>query len=250
MFKVRGFVFKRSMQLNLNCERQFKALLPVLFAAYGPTLFVLGMLVVVKRQAQIPVAQLMRDPAAITGTPFYIGLLSNIGILLWCAAAAVCIFSAIALRKIAIYKELYSFLLTSGLLTSMLVFDDFLLLHESAFPNYLNIPERFVYLVYGIITLLYLVRFNKIILKTDFILLLFAFGFLGVSILIDKILPFSEFSVFVEDGAKLLGIVSWFAYFTRVCLEPIRFNILSQQEDFNRQRKSSIASIGDFHKTL
>lgn len=189
---------------------------------YGPTLFVLGMLLVLKYQAQIAIMDLMRDPAAVMETPFYIGLLSNAGVLLWWATAAVCLFSSSVLRGATHYKELRSFFQFSGLLTATLTLDDFFLLHESVFPKYFNLSEKFVYLIYGLTLLLYLYRFKKIILKTNFVLLLFAFWFFGFSVLIDKILPFSELSVFLEDGAKLLGIVSWLAYFIRTCLQSIQ----------------------------
>src|SRR4051812_13660513 len=40
------------------------------------------------------ISDMTRDPAAVTGSEIYIGILSNVGILGWAAVAAVCFFSA------------------------------------------------------------------------------------------------------------------------------------------------------------
>ncbi len=74
---------------------QFKKLLPLLFAVYTPTFLALVILVVVSLQTTgIPIAYLTRDSAAAAEAPFYAGIYSNIGILFWCSAAAICLFSA------------------------------------------------------------------------------------------------------------------------------------------------------------
>jgi hypothetical protein len=44
----------------------------------------------------VPVDELTRDPAAVMRIPYYIGLLSNWGIMLWSAAAAICPFFCLA----------------------------------------------------------------------------------------------------------------------------------------------------------
>ena len=62
-----------------------------------------------------------------------------------------------------------------------------------------------------------------------------------MSILSDNLLSSSQ-ALFGEDVAKFLGIVSWFTYFTRVCIKQVRCAILSQQANVNQQRKISIAS--------
>lgn len=199
-----------------------KALLPSLLIVYGPVSGLLGMVVGLKWWAQISVRHLMQDPTAVMKVPIYTGFISNLGVLLWCATAAICLLSATILPKIPRYQKLRAFFLFSGLLTTTLVFDDLFLLHERFFPDYLNISENFVYAAYGITTVVFLLRFRKTILKTDLIFLVLAFGWFGSSILIDKILPFSERSIFLEDGFKLLGIVSWFAYFSRTCSQELK----------------------------
>lgn len=198
---------------------QLRNLVPVMLLIYAPVLVIFMLL---KLQNRIPVASLTRDPLAIAEGHFYWGTLSNIGILLWCSTVAICLFSAWLIREIERKKEFRQFFQFSSFVTSVLLFDDFFLLHEEAFPNYLGIAENSVYLGYGIIILLYLVKCRKTILKTDFILLLLAFGFFGLSVVSDSFptvtgLLGKDGEVILEDGLKQMGIVSWFTYFARTC---------------------------------
>ena len=215
--------------INLN---RFKNLLPILLLAYIPTVVVL---IIIKLQNVISVRHLTRDPLAIVKQPFYLGIISNLGILLWCSAAAICFFTFVVLRKDFEQRIPKSFLLFSGLVTSVLLFDDFFLLHEDFFPNYLLVPEKIAYLGYGIMLSLYLIGFRKVILRTEFIPLLLAIGWFGFSVLVDsgKIpLPSSirggEGEFLLEDGSKLLGIVSWFVYYTMVCIKQVKRSRIPQ----------------------
>lgn len=216
---------------SINLTR-FKNLLPILLLAYIPTVVVL---IIINLQKVIPVTHLTRDPLAIMQQPFYLGIISNLGILLWCSAAAICFFTFAVLRKDVEQRIPKSFLLFSGLVTSVLLFDDFFLLHEDFFPNYLFMPEKIVYLGYGIMLSLYLICFRKVILKTEFIPLLLAIGWFGFSVLVDsgKIpLPSSirggEGEFLLEDGSKLLGIVSWFVYYTMVGIKQVKRSTIQQ----------------------
>lgn len=226
------------IQLKSLWHYQLKPLLPVLLKVYVLTLCPFFVLAIAGLLAGVPIQYLTQDPAAITGAPFYVGLFSNISVLFWCASAAVCFFSFLALKESVNNREFSSFCLFSGFVTTLLLLDDFFLLHESVFPKYLNIPEKLVYAGYGIIILLYLLRFRVVILKTEFLPLLLAFSFFGLSGTIDLLQQ--EFSLLraglqslLEDGIKLLGIVSWCTYFVRVCIRQIRCAILLQQANLN-----------------
>lgn len=202
------------------------------------------MVVVLKGQTQISIMELMRDPSATMEVPFYTGLVSNLGILLWSATAAICLFSSLAMRRSANHPEKTSFFLVIGLLTLALTLDDLFLLHERVFPDYLNISEKLVYIAYGLTSLVCWLKFKQLILKTDFFLLLFAVGFFGFSIVVDRLLPFSESAILIEDGAKLLGIVSWLTYFTRTCLQALRRAILPPASPAVGQANSGTSSQG------
>jgi hypothetical protein len=202
---------------------QLKALLPIILLIYAPVLI---LFVILKLQTKIPVSLLTRDPLAIVEAPFYWGAISNFGVLMWCAAVVIPWFSFRLLEQVKNNKEFNHFFLFSGCLSSILLLDDLFLLHEEVFPKYLNIPEKLVFLVYGMMILFYLIKFGKIISKTNFILIVLAFGFFGCSVVID-LLPFeawlgNEDQFLLEDSLKFLGILSWLIYFAITCAERFK----------------------------
>lgn len=164
----------------------------------------------------IAIGNLTRDPTGVAGAPLYTGFLSQIGIFFWAAAAAVCLFSVKVLPRQPDALEIKRFLVVSGLLTLVLGLDDVFLLHEKFLPNYVGVPENAVLVSYAGFVLFYLVRFYSVILETEYVLLGMALFFFGLSIIIDVTINVSiDVYIYEEDGAKLVGIVSWLAYFFR-----------------------------------
>ena len=173
-------------------------------------------------------SDLMRDPAAVAAQPFYIGLGSHVGVLLWGAAATICLFSAGVLTPGSEAGTRRSFLNASGVLTLILALDDLFLLHEEVIPRFLGIPEMVVLGSYGLLVIAYLTRYRGVIARTDHYLLRLALTFFGLSLVLDMlpalfpdsssmrdVLPpvLIDVHVLLEDGAKLFGIVSWLGYF-------------------------------------
>ncbi len=193
---------------------QLKSSLPLLIVPY---FFLLGTLIaawVISERYNILIDNLFREPAAILGFNPFLGVMSNFGVLLWAFSVAICFFVAILFMK-RDSKEIGLFLLCSSMITLMLLVDDFCLLHERVFPRYLHIPEMVVYLAYILAMLLYFLRFAKVILNTDYSILLLACAFLALSIGSDLILPQTGIAVLIEDGLKLFGIATWLIYFSR-----------------------------------
>jgi hypothetical protein len=184
---------------------------------YIPAVACLLVTALVSYFGEIPIAHLTRDPSAITESSPLHGILSNIGVLLWCAAASICYFSCKLIRSARGTNEIFRFLFFGGTLTVILLLDDFFMLHDWFFPEYLNVYEKKVFAVYGILLLAYFVRFRRMIMETNFVLLLLALVFFALSILIDR-LPqsFLPMHHIFEDGAKFLGIISWLGYFFNV----------------------------------
>lgn len=208
---------------------QVKTLVPLLLAIYIPTLVTLVVLVIVNIITGIPVRYFMIDPVSEFAAPMYLGLVSNLGVLLWCSTAAVCLFSGGMSLNVSKDREVSLFMLCSGLITSMLLFDDLFLLHEEVLPDHLFIPQKLVFAAYAGLTLTYLFRFKRMILNTEYTLLLLAFGFFGLSVFVDLFVTPEEFLIagyhgrhLIEDGLKLFGIVTWSAYFIRVCIQKVR----------------------------
>lgn len=168
----------------------------------------------------LPFGDLTRDPAGINETPVYVGFLSNIGILLWAAAAAVCLF-AVRLLGPGSHPVARRFLLASGAFTLLLTADDLFLLHERVVPNLLGVSELASMAVYGLLGGAYLAFFLPVIRRTRKVLLVLAIVFFGLSIAVDLFHPPVPAYLLVEDGAKLVGIAAWLAYLTRAAQDLV-----------------------------
>jgi hypothetical protein len=199
---------------------QLRRLQPWLFIAYTPVLAILVAVAIVSAVSGIPPGKFTRDPAALMDAHPLLGAISNLGIMLWSAAAAIVLFTAGVLRRKAWDRELIGYLVASGAITLLLGFDDLFMLHEELLPRYFHAPETLVYLVYIALVLSWLVRFRELILHTDYLLLAAALGFFTVSVAMDRFpdawLITWPYLFLIEDGFKLIGIVSWLAYFVSV----------------------------------
>lgn len=194
----------------------------------------------------IPIEIFTRDPAVIatseTIIPFiddyhnpFLGIISQIGILFWCISASLCLFCSVIIvqKKSSWYNYAY-FLRFFGLITLILLLDDLFLLHESIFPQILKTPEELIYFCYVVTVIIGLIKYKKIILQTNWIVFLLSLIFFSFSMIIDKINFFTYsvgLTILLEDGFKLLGIVSWLCYFGFFCLETMKKLILAQKNN-------------------
>ena len=193
--------------------------LPWLIAAtYALVVLMLIGAAVVSVLMDRPVYVFISDIAAISEvSPFY-GVISTVGILFWCASAAICFFSSLLIRREKLSLNFVWFFLISGIFTMILMLDDLFMLHEHIIPKFLRIPQRAILAGYPILAVLYLIRFRATIVQTYYEILLLAFGFLAISVVLDVIPNFlADWRPLFEDGAKLLGIVSWFVYLSSAC---------------------------------
>ncbi len=200
---------------------QFKTTGPILAVVYIILLSVLISIAIISIKFDITVDLFTRDPAALFDASPFIGVISNIGILFWCSTATVCFFSS-TLQVTHGSKIVAKFLIYSGLLTSLLLFDDLFMLHETVFPDILHIPEKVVYLVYLVLVISYFIKFRDSILQTEYVVLFLACTFFGLSVISDVLLPQEGMEFLIEDGFKLFGIVTWFIYFSRTCYKVMR----------------------------
>jgi len=222
---------------------QRRALLSTLLWAWLPSALVLAVVVVISRSSGIRIDFFLRDPTAISGRPFFFGLISNLGILLWAATAAICLFSYAVLSRYSRDSELAKFLLGAGIGTTILCLSDLFRIHETVFPDYFGIREEIVFGVYGLLMVLYLLRFRAVILRTEYFILATSFILFGLSVEYDILTPgavvissitgISRFNFFLEDAPKLIGISTWLIYFSRVAAKTF------QQEFSNVQHRAS-----------
>ena len=119
------------------------------------------------------------------------------------------------------------YLLFSGLLTLVLMLDDLFLFHEQVLPIYLSVPKPVVIAAYLLIVPLHFVVFRRELIKSEAYPLIWACGFFAISLFFDLVpseyLPFiwRLKNYVVEDGAKLLGILAWFVYFSRLSMTAL-----------------------------
>jgi hypothetical protein len=189
---------------------------------------------------QVDMRTLTSDVATVAGVHPLSGFLSNLGILLWCATASICIFAAMILGSVK-REEVFWFLLSSALLSAYLLFDDLFMFHEDLAHRYLGLSEKIVFICLGIVTFAYLIRFSRLILRMNFSVLLLALGFLGTAALVEVTIELwlierlAQWEYFLEDGFKWMGIVCWCSYYVHTSYQFL-CQFLFPDNQFSRKR--------------
>jgi hypothetical protein len=200
---------------------------------------------------QIPFSHFSRDILAVLQAKdrLYIGLFSNIGGFFWAASFGVCLFSYFLWRNIYPNQHRATFFLWGAFFTVILYTDDMFLMHDAFFPS-IGISGRTFVITYGGLLLVYLGLSYRQIFESPFIFLILAFGFFGLSLsadtkILEKILAkislhLSENTLYVvEDGCKLLGIISWLSYYSLTSLQALRKEKTSTIEPQTTQKSTS-----------
>lgn len=196
---------------------QLHVLVRTTYRLFVPALVLLASLLLVALRYDLSTAELTKDVASLANVPFYYGLVANIGVLFWCATAALCFFAAQIVRDRNMAQPYVRFLVFSGAFTLFLLFDDLLRLQDHVLPTYLKLPGGLISILYLLTLLVYGRLFARLIRSTDFVLLACAFAFFGGSLLTELVPFYFKGHLLLEDALKLLGILSWFAYYLRVC---------------------------------
>lgn len=218
-------------------ERPIRFFIPVL---YSFVFVLLAILVVVHHFTKIPFRMFTADPAASMSYHSFYGYISNVGILFWCAAATICFLSAAILHLRKDQLETVRFLGSFGALTTLLMFDDLFMFHESIGPWYFNLPEKATLVFYGVFAMYCLARFRQVILSNDVRFLLLAFVGFGASVGIDQISEkiYIPGEYLFEDGAKFIGIASWLVYFLNFSFNKIMAVMAQSQIEIIHGRHS------------
>jgi len=154
----------------------------------------------------------LRDLAQTCGTPAGVGLLSNLGYLLWLAAAAVTLFTAYSGQP-GVRGKQRELMACGGWFSLLLCIDDMFLLHDR------YIGQTFLYLLYMVFAALIATRYRRQLMASRGELFLLAVALLGASIGIDLFQPnevdqplaYKTYQL-LEEGAKFLGIATWVHY--------------------------------------
>lgn len=140
-------------------------------------------------------------------------VIPSLGVLLWVAAAAIALFSA--LSGLVAHPRWRGLLLLGGLLSLLLSLDDLFQLHDR------SIGSTFPYLLYAGMAIFILVRYLDLLVDSGSVLaFLTAVFFLGSSIMVDRahtVLPFTYAQGQVlEEGSWFIGIACWLFFWWQV----------------------------------
>ncbi len=209
-------VLRNSVILNYK-------LLTTAFIILG--LFLFTVLIIALKFGVEP-SDITRDYSGVYHHEPWVGLISYLGIFIWCAALAVCGFSWRILSRVERKKEYSVFFFWSGLITLILTLDDQFMLHEIVLPEYAGISEIFFYLFYLIIMTLYSFKFLTILLNQNVALIFLTYLFFAVSITFDLFFEGVPFDTYIEDSVKFTGITLWAIYFIKSAYEQLQSVII------------------------
>jgi len=175
----------------------------------------LALTAVASRAGDVPLEVFSRDPTATLNANPLTGVQSHLGVLVWWAGASISLFAGAVLRRAGGDRTAVEFLRWSAAITAVLTLDDLFLFHDDLAERYLRLNDKAVVFAYGVAILVYLARFRRVILRSAYPLLVAGLALFAGSNVVDLLLQgrwMSEWRIFVEDGFKLFGIVSWTAY--------------------------------------
>ena len=202
---------------------QMKKLGRILLIYNGILIIVFASIWIIGSRFLIDFGLITRDPNQLAGFHPFIGILSQIGIIMWSSTASLC-FLAYVFAKNSADKNFRRFLFFSAFLTAWLLLDDIFIIHEILGPEYFHIKQNYFYGIYFFVTLVYLLSFLRVILRTEFVLLIIAFIYFGLSIILDYVSSKMDYEIntLIEDAFKFFGIMMWFLYFLRLCIKVAR----------------------------
>ena len=168
----------------------------------------------------IKLSLVVRDLSQTCGYPIGVGMISNIGILLWGGAASICLFTTFSE---SINRESSKLLLMGGLFSSLLCIDDFFLLHDR------YIGQDFLNLTYLAISIFLLVKFRRILKKIGQFNLVISILFLGLSVFFDGVIQqiFNQsydLTQLIEECFKFIGIACWLNFWCKASSFAFKFD--------------------------
>lgn len=192
-------------------------LLPLL-VAWGFGMVVVGGVAVQRDDVR---TLLFTDPNASAALPWYTGLVSELGILGWAAAAtaaAAASFVAVVGRR----RGAAWFLVHGSALGTLLCLDDLLQLHSGPLLGLLGVPKPGMLALLIAAVVHWVMAHRHEFARTRRPLLVGAGTAFALSLAVDRLGDGRGFALVVEDGAKLLGILAWAAYFLATGADIVR----------------------------
>ncbi len=194
-----------------------------IIVAVIPSLIVYALAINLSAMAGIKGILVIRDLAQTCDSALGIGLVSNLGYLLWIATAAIALFTAYGTPTNSQHKS-KELLLCGGWFSFILCIDDMFLLHDR------YIGQTFLYVVYALFAFLIVFRFREQLIKNGGEIFILAATLLAFSVLTDKFqrdlvdvlqVKYETLQIF-EEGVKFLGISSWLYFWWTTSSKFIR----------------------------
>lgn len=181
---------------------------------------------------------LLLDPVATGGLPWYTGLISQLGAVVWCIAACAAAFGA-AVSRLDGRTGAFRFLLGACGVGTLMLVDDLFLLHSNVLPRVTGLSKTMVLATYALLIMLWLARSLGEIARTRVHLLVATGGALGLSVIADQL----GLALWMEDGPKMLGILAWATYLTTTSWDITRSIVTAARADA-RQRTPDHVTTG------
>lgn len=197
---------------------QLRRVLPSTALALAVVVLVCATVAVFGRLKHLDLSDLTRDPSAVAGEKAWVGMVSLLGFGIWGVAVGAALVGGLALPRGSARRRT---LLQISALTAVLLLDDMLRLHEDVLPH-VHLPEELVLGGYLVLTALWVWTNRRDLLRTEWLILLLAFGLFGGSIVVDQLPHENHTWSFVEDSFKFGGIVLWSFYLVRTAVRSVR----------------------------
>jgi hypothetical protein len=182
----------------------------VLAACVGGVAMVLAAAVIGSEVLEKPLYVFLEEPTQDGPDPWYSGVVSTTGALLWWSAATVSYVTAWIARDRRAGRV--GFWIGMAVLSTVLAIDDLFLLHEYVVPAHLHLSERFTAGAYAVAVLVIAAAYRSYLRSLPWQLGVTALVFFAVSLGIDDAYYGGkrwEQMLLLEEGAKLLGIANW-----------------------------------------
>jgi|GEM_PF-488373 len=196
-------------------------------AAMAAPVLVLAAALYLSVRTGFDVADLMRDMASVAHVSSFTGMFTLLGGGLWGSSAVVCFLGWWLFRKVTNHHETALYFLWAAVFSAMLYLDDMFLLHEEVLWENYHIGERQIYTFYILFGLFGVTLFYKQVLKSEYLILAVAVGFLGLSVAVDALREVEDsWDHVFEEAPKWFGIAIWWFYWmsTFVTLVKARLN--------------------------
>jgi hypothetical protein len=220
---------KTVKQLRTDVVSQLQYLWKALFFLYLPIVLLFVLAGVLSRvTANVSLGFLLRDVTATAKLPFFAGFVSQLELILWSASLTVCLFALVVIQgRKGDFSASKRFLVHGTILTAILMLDDSFLFHEEIAPLYLHLDELVVYTVYALVGIGFVILNWREIMSSEYALLLLALALFAVSVALDAVPKealsaryfWEQLEMFLEDGSKFAGLVTWLLYFARYAIQ-------------------------------